>query len=99
MPRFVQGMTNRYGMLSGEVERGHQAALEQLWHLGYREASTLAFAGATLLVPFLRKVAAPKTAAADAHCAVLVNWRWAISALVRLFALGCTLWPAVHSNR
>jgi DHA2 family multidrug resistance protein len=78
MSRFVQGMTDRYGMLSGGVEIGHKAALEQLWHLAYREASTLAFAdafrtimlafvGATLLVPFLRKVAAPKTAPADAH--------------------------------
>ena len=54
---------------------GHQAALEQLWHLAYREASTLAFADAfraimlafvvaTLLVPFMRKVAAPKAVAA-----------------------------------
>ena len=50
----------------------------QLWHLAYREASTLAFADAfraimlafivaTLLVPFLRKVAAPKVASAPAH--------------------------------
>ena len=50
---------------------GHAAALEQLWRLAYREASTLAFADAfraimlafvvaTLLVPLLRNVAAPK---------------------------------------
>jgi MFS transporter, DHA2 family, multidrug resistance protein len=78
MDRFVSGMTERYAALPGGPVVGHQAALEQLWHLAYREASTLAFADAfraimlafvvaTLLVPFLRKVAAPKTAPADAH--------------------------------
>ena len=78
MSRFVQGMTDRYAMQPGGAEIGHQAALEQLWQLAYREASTLAFAdafhvimlafiGATLLVPFLRKVAAPKITPADAH--------------------------------
>jgi DHA2 family multidrug resistance protein len=78
MGRFVQGLTDRYAAQPGGPVVGHQAALEQLWHLAYREASTLAFADAfraimlafvvaTLLVPFLRKVAAPKTAAADAH--------------------------------
>jgi hypothetical protein len=30
-------------------------AREQLWHLAYREASTLAFLVATLLVPLMRK--------------------------------------------
>jgi DHA2 family multidrug resistance protein len=78
MDRFVNGMTGRYAALPGGPAVGHQAALEQLWHLAYREASTLAFADAfraimlafivaTMLVPFLRKVAAPKTAPADAH--------------------------------
>ena len=78
MGRFVQNTTERYAALPGGPVIGHQAALEQLWHLAYREASTLAYAdafraimlafvAATLLVPFLRKVAAPKTAAADAH--------------------------------
>ena len=55
------------------------AALEQLWHLAYREASTLAFADAfraimvafivaTLLVPLLRNVAAPPAGAStNAH--------------------------------
>ncbi len=57
---------------------GHVAALKQLWHLAYREASTLAFADAfraimvafivaTLLVPLLRKVVPPKAPPADAH--------------------------------
>jgi MFS transporter, DHA2 family, multidrug resistance protein len=75
MERFVQGMTERYGALATGSGVGHQAALEQLWNLAYREASTLAFADAfraimlafvvaTLLVPFMRKVAAPKAVAA-----------------------------------
>ena len=54
-------------------------AREQLWHLAYREASTLAFADAfraimlaflvaTVLVPLMRKAAPPKpAAAASAH--------------------------------
>jgi DHA2 family multidrug resistance protein len=78
MDRFVQGMTQRYAAMPGAPDAGHQAALEQLWHLAYREASTLAFADAfraimlafvlaTMLVPFLRKVAAPKAAAPNAH--------------------------------
>jgi len=78
MERFLQGSTLRYGALPGTVHGGHSAALEQLWHLAYREASTLAFADAfraimlafvlaTLLVPLLRNVAAPKTPSADAH--------------------------------
>ena len=78
MDRFMNGMTERYAALPGGPVIGHQAALEQLWHLAYREASTLAFADAfraimlafvvaTLLVPFLRKVGAPKSAPAEAH--------------------------------
>jgi DHA2 family multidrug resistance protein len=78
MERFVTGMTERYAALPGGSVVGHQAALEQLWHLAYREASTLAFADAfrgimlafmvaTLLVPFLRKVSAPKSTPAAAH--------------------------------
>jgi DHA2 family multidrug resistance protein len=76
MGRFVDGAANRYAALPGGRVVGHQAALEQLWHLAYREASTLAFADAfrgimlafvvaTLLVPLMRKVAAPKPAAAS----------------------------------
>ena len=78
MQRFVQDLTERYGALPTGPGVGHQAALEQLWNLAYREASTLAFADAfraimlafivaTLLVPFLRKVGAPKMSVADAH--------------------------------
>jgi MFS transporter, DHA2 family, multidrug resistance protein len=78
MERLLGGTTQRYGTLPGSPGAGHDAALTQLWHLAYREASTLAFADAfraimlafvvaTLLVPLMRKVAAPKTAAANAH--------------------------------
>jgi MFS transporter, DHA2 family, multidrug resistance protein len=78
MQQFVQGMTERYSVMPGGTEIGRQAALEQLWHLAYREASTMAFADAfraimlaflvaTMLVPFMRKVAAPKVAVANAH--------------------------------
>ena len=78
MGRFVDGLTQRYGAFPGSADAGRDAALSQLWHLAYREASTLAFADAfraimlafgcaTLLVPLMRKVVAPKAAAADAH--------------------------------
>ncbi len=75
MDRLVGGMAGRYAVLPGALDDGHKAALERLWHLAYREASTLAYADAfrtvmlafvvaTLLVPFLRKVGAPAPAAA-----------------------------------
>jgi DHA2 family multidrug resistance protein len=78
MERFLQGSAERYGALPGGAGVGHQAALEQLWNLAYREASTLAFADAfraimvafvvaTLLVPLMRKVGAPAAPAAAAH--------------------------------
>jgi DHA2 family multidrug resistance protein len=78
MARLLQGLAERYAAQPAGPEVAHQAALEQLWNLAYREASTVAFADAfraimlafvlaTLLVPFLRQVAAPKTPAASAH--------------------------------
>lgn len=78
MQQLVQRMSDRYGTLPGGPVIGHQAALEQLWHLAYREASTLAFADAfraimlafivaTLLVPLLRKVAVPAPARSGGH--------------------------------
>lgn len=78
MMRFVADVTQRYAALPGSPGAGQDAALRQLWSLAYREASTLAFADAfraimlafviaTLLVPLLRKVAAPKAPPADAH--------------------------------
>ena len=78
MERFVHGMALRYGALPASPGAGEQAALKQLWHLAYREASTLAFADAfraimlafivaTLLVPLMRKVVAPQAPRAAAH--------------------------------
>ena len=78
MERLLQTFTSRYGAIPGSLGAGHDAALKQIWDLAYREASTLAFADAfraimlafivaTLLVPMMRKVAAPKPARADAH--------------------------------
>ena len=78
MARLIAGATQRYGAMPGSPEAGHLAALKSLWQLAYREASTLAFADAfraimlaflvaTMLVPFMRKVAAPKVAVANAH--------------------------------
>jgi DHA2 family multidrug resistance protein len=78
MEQLLHGMTDRYAALPEGPVVGHQAALEQLWHLAYREASTLAFADAfraimlafvvaTLLVPFMRQVTAPKAPVAAAH--------------------------------
>lgn len=78
MDRLLQGVTQRYGALPGSPGAGHDAALKQLWHLAYREASTMAYADAfrvimvafiiaTLLVPLMRKVTAPKVPTADAH--------------------------------
>jgi MFS transporter, DHA2 family, multidrug resistance protein len=78
MERLIAGMTQHWASALGGPVAGHAAALDQLWHLAYREASTLAyadafraimlaFAVATLLVPLLRQVAAPKEPAAEAH--------------------------------
>jgi DHA2 family multidrug resistance protein len=78
MGRLVDGLAQRYNELPGALQAGHAAALKQLWQLAYREASTLAyadafraimiaFAVATILVPFLRNVAASPAASKDAH--------------------------------
>jgi DHA2 family multidrug resistance protein len=78
MERLVGGVANRYAALPGNLDAGHVAALKQLWLLAYREASTLAFADAfraimvafviaTMLVPLLRNVTAPRAPAVDAH--------------------------------
>jgi DHA2 family multidrug resistance protein len=78
MQRLTDGVAQRYGAALGSAPEGHAAALEQLWHLAYREASTLAYADAfraimiafvvaTLLVPLLRNVVAPKAPVQNAH--------------------------------
>jgi DHA2 family multidrug resistance protein len=78
MVRLVTEVAERYAAIPRSPQAGHQAALKQLWLLAYREASTLAYADAflaimvafviaTLLVPFMRNVAAPKVPAQAAH--------------------------------
>jgi DHA2 family multidrug resistance protein len=75
--RLVDTVAQRYGQLPGAVADGHTASLKQLWALAYREASTMAYADAflvimaafvvaTALVPFLRNVT-PKAPPPDAH--------------------------------
>jgi DHA2 family multidrug resistance protein len=78
MNQLLGGVGQRYGAEPGALQGGHSAAIERLFHLAYREASTLAYADAfralmvacfvaALLVPLLRK--APQAAApvAEAH--------------------------------
>ena len=78
MTRLLSDVASRYAPLPAGPQIADQAALHRLWNLAYREASTLAYSDAfravmlafivaTLLVPLLRKVAAPKTAAPAAH--------------------------------
>ena len=78
MEQLLHGMAARWGAALGGPVAGHAAALSQLWHLAYREASTLAYADAfraimvafviaTMLVPLLRKVTPPKAAPTGAH--------------------------------
>jgi DHA2 family multidrug resistance protein len=78
MARLVAGVAQRYGAIPGSPEAGHLAALKALWHLAYREASTLAYADAfrailvafiiaTVLVPLLRKAATAPASASASH--------------------------------
>jgi DHA2 family multidrug resistance protein len=75
--RLVDAVAQRYGQLPGNVDGGHAASLRQLWQLAYREASTMAYADAflvimagfvvaTALVPLLRNVT-PKAPPPNAH--------------------------------
>ncbi len=78
MARLMDNLAQRDGAMLGSPEAGHAAALKQLWQLAYREASTLAYADAfraimiafaiaTILVPLMRNVAAPRAPAAASH--------------------------------
>jgi DHA2 family multidrug resistance protein len=79
MQRLIDGLSSRFASLPGSLDAGHVAALKELWHIAYREASTLAFADAfraimvafivaTLLVPLLRRVVpAAQSAPPKAH--------------------------------
>jgi MFS transporter, DHA2 family, multidrug resistance protein len=71
-------MTARGTGVFGDAGRAKAAALKQLWALTYREAQTmtyadaflviaLCFAVATAMVPLMRKVAPPKGPSAEAH--------------------------------
>ncbi len=62
----------------GDAVHGNTAALKQLWSLTWREAQTQTYADAflviavcfvvaTLMVPLMRKIAPPRSAAAEAH--------------------------------
>ncbi len=73
MSRFVDKVAAQYGSLPGGPDGGHLAAVKQLYHLAYREASTLAYADAfraimfafvvaTVLVPFMRNIGQPASA-------------------------------------
>jgi DHA2 family multidrug resistance protein len=78
MERVLHTLGLRYGALPASPRAGADAALQQLWHLAYREASTLAFADAfrvimsafvvaTLLVPLMRKVATAPPGRSSGH--------------------------------
>ncbi|HEX2885732.1 DHA2 family efflux MFS transporter permease subunit [Vineibacter terrae] len=64
--------------VGGDAQQGHVAALKLLWSLTWREAQTLTYADAfmvimacfivaTVMVPLMRKVVPPKAPPADAH--------------------------------
>ncbi|HTR40003.1 MAG TPA: DHA2 family efflux MFS transporter permease subunit [Pseudomonadales bacterium] len=65
-------------LAGGDAVYGHDAALKQLWSMTFREAQVQTFAdaflvimvcfvAATVMVPFLRKVAVPAAPIKDAH--------------------------------
>jgi len=78
MERLTEGLTSRYAAMPAGPGIGHQAALEHLWKLGFREASTLAFADTfrtmmlafvvvTLLVPLFKNLVPAATPPPNAH--------------------------------
>ncbi len=79
MQRMLHQASAHFTALSGgDCVHGQAAAIKQLWSLTFREAQVQTFADAflaiavcfaiaTLLVPLLRKVAAPAAPAKDAH--------------------------------
>lgn len=78
MTEFLGQSTARLATLSNEVGDGNAAAIRQLWALTMREAHTLTYADAFMvilacfvvaipLVPLMRKVMPPKAPSADAH--------------------------------
>lgn len=78
MAEFVNQSSARLATLSNEVNDGNAAAIRQLWALTMREAHTLTYSDAFMvilacfvvaipLVPLMRKVMPPKAPSADAH--------------------------------
>ncbi len=78
MNRLLQDRAGQFTTVLGSTGAGHAAALQELYALAYREASTMAYADAfraimlafliaTPLVLLMRRVAAPAKPAADAH--------------------------------
>ena len=79
----MSGFLDRAGRLdatamAGDDTRGRAAALKQLWSLAWREAQTMTYSDAfliifacfvvaTLAVPLMRRVAPPRAPAAEAH--------------------------------
>jgi MFS transporter, DHA2 family, multidrug resistance protein len=78
MDRLLQDRAAEFTPILGSTAAGHAAALQELYSLAYREASTMAYADAfraimiafaiaTPLVLLMRRVAAPAKPAANAH--------------------------------
>jgi DHA2 family multidrug resistance protein len=78
MNELIGGMSQRYEATLGNAVAAHGAALQQLWNLAYREASTMAYADAfrailivfvvaTALVPLMRNVTTSSSPANAGH--------------------------------
>jgi DHA2 family multidrug resistance protein len=78
MNELIGGMSQRYEATLGNAVAAHGAALQQLWNLAYREASTMAYADAfrailivfvvaTALVPLMRNVTTSSSPANVGH--------------------------------
>ncbi|HTI00469.1 MAG TPA: MDR family MFS transporter [Acidisoma sp.] len=78
MEGMLAGLTRHFTVTLGSAEAGHAAALHRLHDIAYAQASTMAyadaflaimaaFAVATPLVLFMRRVAPPAKPVADAH--------------------------------
>jgi DHA2 family multidrug resistance protein len=78
MGTALQGLATGFGGTGADTLASQSYALKQLWQLTYREALTLTFgdvfvllmicfAATTMLVPLMRKVAAPAAPSADSH--------------------------------
>ena len=82
MDRVLAGTAARYATLPQGAQIGHDAALRQLWHLAYREATTLAFADAfrAIMVAFIVATVLVPLPAADRHTRARQRWRGSLIA-------------------